>query len=197
LCVLAVRPQASAGSPAAGALAAGRLPGLPDAAFETDGQITRRELRVLALAALRPGPGERLWDVGAGSGSIGIEWLRAEPLAQATAIEARADRCERAGRNAAALGVPGLDLICGRAPQALAALPAPDAVFIGGGLTADGVLEACWQALRPGWWRTRSPWSRRPYCTAGSGPAAALWSGPRSATLSRWAASPPGGRPCR
>ena len=150
LCVLAVRPQASAGSPATGAPASGRLPGLPDAVFETDGQITRRELRVLALAALRPGPGERLWDVGAGSGSIGIEWLRAEPLAQATAIEARADRCERAGRNAAALGVPGLDLICGRAPAALAALPAPDAVFIGGGLTADGVLEACWQALRPG-----------------------------------------------
>jgi precorrin-6Y C5,15-methyltransferase (decarboxylating) len=150
LCVLAVRPQASAGRPAAGVLAAGRLPGLPDAAFETDGQITRRELRVLALAALRPGPGERLWDVGAGSGSIGIEWLRAEPLARAVAIEARADRCERAGRNAAALGVPGLSLICGRAPEALASLPAPDAVFIGGGLTADGVLEACWQALPPG-----------------------------------------------
>ncbi|HEU5420474.1 MAG TPA: precorrin-6y C5,15-methyltransferase (decarboxylating) subunit CbiE [Streptosporangiaceae bacterium] len=150
LCVVAVRPRASAGPLADGTLAAGRLPGLPDAAFETDGQITRRELRVLALAALRPGPGERLWDVGAGSASISIEWLRAEPLARAIAIEARADRCERAGRNAAALGVPGLSLICGRAPEALAGLPAPDAVFIGGGLTGDGVLEACWQALRPG-----------------------------------------------
>jgi precorrin-6B C5,15-methyltransferase / cobalt-precorrin-6B C5,C15-methyltransferase len=150
LCVLAVRPRASAAPPAARALAAGRLPGLPDAAFETDGQITRRELRVLALAALRPGPGERLWDVGAGSGSIGIEWLRAEPLARAIAIEARADRCERAGRNAAALGVPGLGVVCGRAPDALAALPAPDAVFIGGGLTTDGVLDTCWRALPPG-----------------------------------------------
>jgi len=150
LCVVAVRPRASAGPLAAGTLAAGRLPGLPDAAFETDGQITRRELRVLALAALRPGPGERLWDVGTGSGSISIEWLRAEPLARAIAIDARADRCERAGRNAAALGVPQLSLICGRAPAALAGLPAPDAVFIGGGLTAEGVLEACWQALPAG-----------------------------------------------
>jgi len=150
LCVVAIRPRAGAGPRPDRALAAGRLPGLPDAAFETDGQITRRELRVLALAALRPGPGERLWDVGAGSGSISIEWLRAEPLARAIAIDARADRCERAGRNAAALGVPQLSLICGRAPAALAGLPAPDAVFIGGGLTAEGVLEACWQALPAG-----------------------------------------------
>jgi precorrin-6Y C5,15-methyltransferase (decarboxylating) len=145
LCVLAVAPRAS--SPAA---AAGRLPGLPDAAFETDGQITRRELRVLALTALRPGPRELLWDVGAGSGSIGIEWLRAEPLARAIAIEARADRGERIRRNAAALGVPGLSVICGQAPAALAGLAAPDVIFIGGGLTADGVLETCWERLPPG-----------------------------------------------
>ena len=144
LCVLAVRPQAS--PPAA----AGRLPGLPDAAFENDGQITRRELRVLALTALRPGPGELLWDVGAGSGSIGIEWLRAEPLARAIAIEARADRGERIRRNAAALGVPGLSVTCGPAPAALAGLPAPDVIFIGGGLTAEGVLETCWERLPPG-----------------------------------------------
>ena len=144
LCVLGIRPQADAGT------AAGRMPGLPDAAFESDGQLTRRELRVLALAALRPGPGELLWDVGAGSGSIGIEWLRAEPLARAVAVEARADRAERVQRNAAALGVPRLQVITGPAPAALAGLPPPDAVFVGGGLTADGLLEACWERLPPG-----------------------------------------------
>ena len=144
LCVLGIRPRATAGT------AAGRMPGLPDAAFESDGQLTRRELRVLALAALRPGPGELLWDVGAGSGSIGIEWLRAEPLARAVAVEARADRAERVQRNATALGVPGLQVITGPAPAALAGLPPPDAVFAGGGLTADGLLEACWARLRPG-----------------------------------------------
>jgi precorrin-6B C5,15-methyltransferase / cobalt-precorrin-6B C5,C15-methyltransferase len=154
LCVLAVRPVpggAQAGRAAADrALAAGRLPGLPDEAFETDGQITRRELRVLALTALRPGPGELLWDVGAGSGSIGIEWLRAQPLARAIAIEAHADRAGRAGRNAAALGVPGLRVACGTAPGVLAGLPAPDAVFVGGGVTTPGLLAACWERLRPG-----------------------------------------------
>lgn len=143
LCVVAVR--------AAGpALASGRLPGLPDDAFETDGQITRRELRVLALTALRPGPGELLWDVWAGSGSIGIEWLRAQPLARAIAIEARADRAARAARNAAALGVPGLRVTCGTAPGVLGGLPVPDAVFVGGGVTTPGLLAACWERLRPG-----------------------------------------------
>ena len=154
LSVLAVRPvpdgAQTGGAAADRALAAGRLPGLPDDAFETDGQITRRELRVLALTALRPGPGELLWDVGAGSGSIGIEWLRAQPLARAIAIEARADRAERAERNAAALGVPGLRVACGTAPGVLAGLPAPDAVFVGGGVTAPGLLAACWERLRPG-----------------------------------------------
>jgi precorrin-6Y C5,15-methyltransferase (decarboxylating) len=154
LCVLAARPVlagARAGGTAAGrAPVAGRLPGLPDEAFETDGQITRRELRILALAALRPGPGELLWDVGAGSGSIGIEWLRAEPRARAIAIDARADRAERAGRNAAALGVPGLQVVVGRAPEVLAGLPGPDAVFVGGGVTTPGLLDACWARLRPG-----------------------------------------------
>jgi precorrin-6Y C5,15-methyltransferase (decarboxylating) len=145
LCVLAVRPLAGAA-----ALATTRLPGLPDAAFETDGQLTRRELRVLALVALRPGPGDVLWDVGAGSGSIGIEWLRAEPLARAVAVEARAARAERVGRNASALGVPELSVVCGQAPAALAGLPDPDAIFVGGGLTAEGVLDTCWQRLRPG-----------------------------------------------
>lgn len=145
LCVLAVTAR-----PGPGALAAGRSPGLPDDAFENDGQITRRELRALALAALRPGPGQLLWDVGAGSGSVGIEWMRADPLARATAVEANPDRADRVRRNAAALGVPGLQVITGTAPPALAGLAGPDAVFIGGGLTADGVIETCWQRLPPG-----------------------------------------------
>jgi precorrin-6B C5,15-methyltransferase / cobalt-precorrin-6B C5,C15-methyltransferase len=144
LCVLAITAR-----PGPGAVA-GRTAGLPDSAYETDGQITRRELRALALAVLRPGPDELLWDVGAGSGSIGIEWMRADPLACAVAVEARPDRADRARRNAAALGVPGLQVVTGTAPAALAGLPDPDAVFIGGGLTADGMLPACWQRLRQG-----------------------------------------------
>jgi len=145
LCVLAVTAR-----PGPGGLAAGRSPGLPDDAFETDGQITRRELRALALATLRPGPGQLLWDVGAGSGSIGIEWMRADPLARAVAIEARPARAARIARNATALGVPGLQVITGTAPAALAGLPEPDAVFIGGGLTGGGLIEACWQRLPTG-----------------------------------------------
>ena len=145
LCLLAVTAR-----PGAGAAATTRVPGLPDDAYESDGQLTRRELRALALAALRPGPGQLLWDVGAGSGSVGIEWMRADPLARAIAVAARAARAARASRNAAALGVPGLQVITGTAPAALAGLPAPDAVFIGGGLTAHGLLEACWQRLSQG-----------------------------------------------
>ncbi len=126
------------------------MPGLPDAAFEHDGQLTKRELRALALAALAPVPGQLLWDVGAGSGSIGIEWLRVHPASRAVAVEPRADRRERIARNAAALGVPQLRVVAGTAPDALAGLDRPDAVFIGGGVTADGVLDACWDALPPG-----------------------------------------------
>ena len=145
LCVLAVTAGADPGWPAVG-----RTPGLPDDVYETDGQITRRELRALALATLRPGPGQLLWDVGAGSGSIGIEWMRADPLARSVAVEARPDRAARIGRNAMALGVPGLQVITGTAPAALAGLPEPAAVFIGGGLTAGGLIETCWQRLPAG-----------------------------------------------
>jgi precorrin-6Y C5,15-methyltransferase (decarboxylating) len=136
--------------PDAGTTLLPRVPGLPDAAYESDGQLTRRAARALAVAALAPGPGQLLWDVGAGSGSIGIEWMRADPRARTVAVEARADRCERIRRNALALGVPGLDVVCGAAPAALTGLPAPDAVFVGGGITADGVLETCWQSLAAG-----------------------------------------------
>lgn len=125
-------------------------PGLPDDLFESDGQLTKREIRALTLSALAPRRGALLWDVGAGSGSIGIEWMLADPSLGAIAIEARSDRAGRVRRNAEALGVPGLRLIEGEAPAALAALPAPDAVFVGGGATDAGVLDAVIAALRPG-----------------------------------------------
>jgi precorrin-6Y C5,15-methyltransferase (decarboxylating) len=127
-----------------------RTAGLPDDAFEHDGQITKRAIRAVTLAALAPAPSQLLWDIGAGSGSIGIEWLRAEPSARAIALEPRAERAERAIRNAHALGVPQLDVREGRAPDALAGLDAPDAVFIGGGVTEPGLIERCWDSLRPG-----------------------------------------------
>ena len=127
-----------------------RTPGLPEDAYEEDGQITKREIRALALAALAPVPGQLLWDVGAGSGSIGIEWMRTHAASRAIAIEPRADRRERIARNAAALGVPGLAVVPGTAPDALAGLPTPDAIFIGGGVTVPGVVPACWDALDPG-----------------------------------------------
>jgi precorrin-6B C5,15-methyltransferase / cobalt-precorrin-6B C5,C15-methyltransferase len=125
-------------------------PGLPDTAFEHDGQLTKREVRAVTLATLAPLPGELLWDVGAGSGSIGIEWLRTDPSRRAIAVEPVAERAERITRNARTLGVPGLQLVVGKAPEALTGLPTPDAIFVGGGVTGDGVLEACWSALRPG-----------------------------------------------
>jgi precorrin-6B C5,15-methyltransferase / cobalt-precorrin-6B C5,C15-methyltransferase len=127
-----------------------RVPGLPDDAFEHDGQITKREVRALALAALAPVPGQLLWDVGAGSGSVGVEWMRVHPASRAIAVEPRADRRDRIARNAAALGVPGLLVVSGSAPDALTGLPRPDAVFVGGGVTDDGVVRACWDALAAG-----------------------------------------------
>lgn len=127
-----------------------RLAGLPDAAFKHDGQLTKRDVRAMTLARLAPIPGELLWDVGAGSGSIGIEWMRAHPSCRALAIEADAGRQQLIEHNRDALGVPGLQLIRGSAPQALAGLETPDAIFIGGGVTRDGVLDTCWHHLRPG-----------------------------------------------
>lgn len=124
--------------------------GLPDNAFEHDGQLTKRDLRASALARLAPTPGGHLWDVGAGAGSIGIEWMRAHPTCRATAIEGNPDRASRIARNAARLGVPGLDVVTGRAPDALTDLSAPDAIFVGGGATVPGVLDACVAALSPG-----------------------------------------------
>jgi precorrin-6B C5,15-methyltransferase / cobalt-precorrin-6B C5,C15-methyltransferase len=127
-----------------------RAAGLPDAMFEHDGQLTKRELRAITLAALAPRRGERLWDVGAGAGSVAIEWMLADPSLLAVAIEAQAERVARIRRNAASLGVPGLEIIEGAAPAALAGLPPPDAIFVGGGASDPGVIEAVEAALRPG-----------------------------------------------
>jgi precorrin-6Y C5,15-methyltransferase (decarboxylating) len=126
------------------------VPGLPDDVYESDGQLTKREIRAVTLAALAPIPGQLLWDVGAGSGSIGIEWMRSHRACRAVAIESSDSRVARIVHNASSLGVPGLRVVEGRAPDALAGLPVPDAVFIGGGLTRDGVVDACLAALRPG-----------------------------------------------
>ncbi|MCX2688747.1 precorrin-6y C5,15-methyltransferase (decarboxylating) subunit CbiE [Pseudomonas sp. DCB_AW] len=127
-----------------------RVAGLPDSAFLHDGQLTKRDVRAITLARLAPLPGELLWDVGAGCGSIGIEWMRAHPACRALAIEADAGRQGFIEHNRDALGVPGLQLVRGKAPEALAGLEQPDAVFIGGGVTREGVLDLCWQRLRPG-----------------------------------------------
>ncbi len=126
------------------------VPGLPDGLFESDGQLTKAEVRAATLAALAPRRGELLWDVGAGSGSVGIEWALAHPDNRVLAVEARAERAGRIGRNAARCGVTQLTVIGGEAPAAFAGLPAPDAVFIGGGIGAPGLVEAAWEALRPG-----------------------------------------------
>ncbi|MEH6376551.1 precorrin-6y C5,15-methyltransferase (decarboxylating) subunit CbiE [Streptomyces sp. KLMMK] len=125
-------------------------PGLPDDVFEHDGQLTKRHVRAATLAALAPAPGELLWDVGGGSGSIAIEWMRAHRTCRAVSVERDPARASRIARNAEALGVPALRVVTGAAPAALAELPAPDAVFIGGGLTAPCLLAACWEALPPG-----------------------------------------------
>jgi precorrin-6Y C5,15-methyltransferase (decarboxylating) len=126
-----------------------KTPGLSDDWFEHDGQITKREMRALTLAQLAPRPRELLWDVGSGSGSISIEWLLADFSTRAIAIEKNPERCARIRANAAALGVPHLTVVEGEAPQALAGLDRPNAIFIGGGFTAPGLIDECWSALAP------------------------------------------------
>ena len=126
-----------------------RAAGLADDLFEHDGQITKREIRALTLSALAPRRGELLWDVGAGSGSVAIEWMLADVSLNAIAIEQRGDRAARIRRNAAACGVPHLQLIEAAAPAALEGLAPPDAVFIGGGASTPGIIDASQAALRP------------------------------------------------
>ena len=125
------------------------VPGLPDEAFEHDGQLTKREVRAVTLSALVPLPGQMLWDVGAGSGAIAIEWMRAG--GRAVAIESKPDRLARIARNAARLGVPDLEIIAGRAPDALPLdREPPDAIFVGGGVSEAGLLDICWSCLARG-----------------------------------------------
>jgi precorrin-6Y C5,15-methyltransferase (decarboxylating) len=133
-----------------GAIVIPRMAGLPDELFSHDGQLTKREIRAVSLSTLAPRGGELLWDVGAGSGAIGIEWLLAHPANRAIGIEAREDRLGTARANARSLGVPHYDLRLGTAPDALKGLPTPDAVFVGGGASREGVLDAVWQALPKG-----------------------------------------------
>ncbi|GGW73237.1 precorrin-6Y C(5,15)-methyltransferase [decarboxylating] [Streptomyces xantholiticus] len=133
-----------------GALRLSAVPGLPDEAYEHDGQLTKRHIRAATLAALAPAPGELLWDIGGGSGSIAIEWMRTHPSCRAVTVERDPVRAARIARNADTLGVPALRVVTGAAPNSLTGLPVPDAVFIGGGLTAPGLLDACWAALPPG-----------------------------------------------
>ncbi|HEY4746001.1 MAG TPA: precorrin-6y C5,15-methyltransferase (decarboxylating) subunit CbiE, partial [Steroidobacteraceae bacterium] len=163
-----------------GARVIARAAGLPDALFEHDGQITKREIRALTLSALAPRRGETLWDIGGGAGSVAIEWMLADVSLRAVAIEANAARAARIARNAAAFGVPGLQVVHGTAPEAFSTViaresgqsrlqasgstgcpafagddgptysPPPDAIFIGGGANDPRVLSAATAALRPG-----------------------------------------------
>ena len=127
-----------------------RTSGLPDSAYLHDGQLTKREIRAVTLSTLAPIPGELLWDVGAGCGSIAIEWMRSHRGCRAIAIERHPNRLQYIAENASNLGVPELKIVAGSAPDALANLPQPDAIFIGGGVTAEAVLETCWNALGDG-----------------------------------------------
>jgi len=133
-----------------GARILAKAAGLADELFEHDGQITKREIRCLTLSALAPRRGDLLWDVGAGSGSVSIEWLLADGSLNAFAVEERSDRVARINRNAAAFGVPHLTVIEGAAPAVLGGLGVPDAVFIGGGASTPGMIDVVQGALRSG-----------------------------------------------
>lgn len=127
-----------------------RLPGLPDEAFENDGQLTKREVRAITLSALAPIAGEHLWDIGAGCGSVAIEWMRQHPRNSAVAIEHNPTRLLFIAGNANALGTPQLEIISRKAPDSLSDLATPDAVFIGGGLSEEDMMSTSWAALRSG-----------------------------------------------
>ncbi|MGC4949393.1 precorrin-6y C5,15-methyltransferase (decarboxylating) subunit CbiE [Streptomyces sp. DT224] len=135
---------------APGTLRLGAVPGLPDEVYAHDGQLTKRHIRAATLGVLAPAPGELLWDIGGGSGSIAIEWMRVHPSCRAVTVERDPVRAARIAENADRLGVPGLRVVTGRAPDCLDQLPQPAAVFIGGGLTAPGLLDTCLAALPPG-----------------------------------------------
>ncbi|HHS82574.1 MAG TPA: precorrin-6y C5,15-methyltransferase (decarboxylating) subunit CbiE [Devosia sp.] len=130
-----------------------RVPGLSDHLFRHDGQLTKRQVRAATLAHLAPFPGALLWDLGAGSGSIGIEWMRAAAGARATCVEINSERCANIRHNAGALGVPALEVVCADSAQWLASRDVstlPDAIFLGASLTDEPLFETCLKALRPG-----------------------------------------------
>lgn len=127
-----------------------RVAGLSDDAFVHDGQLTKREVRAATLAALAPAPDQMLWDIGAGCGSVSIEWMRVARGCEAIAIEHNEDRLKMIATNADQLGTPRLKVIAGKAPDALVGLRAPDAVFIGGGVGNEGVFDVAWQNLKSG-----------------------------------------------
>jgi precorrin-6Y C5,15-methyltransferase (decarboxylating) len=135
---------------APGAALLSTVPGLPDEAFQHDGQLTKREVRAATLAALAPVPDQLLWDVGAGCGSVAIEWMRAAARTRAVAVERRPDRVALIAANAAALGTPLLEVVEAEAPAALDGLEDPDAIFLGGGVGTPGLLDDCWARLKPG-----------------------------------------------
>ncbi len=126
------------------------IPGLPDDAFETDGQMTKREARAVTLAHLAPLPGQFLWDVGAGTGTVGIEWMRVHPSCSCIAFEQHRDRAARIRRNAERLGVPGLKVVEGVAPETFANRMSPNSIFLGGGVANEILFNACWTALLSG-----------------------------------------------
>lgn len=126
------------------------VPGLPDDAFDSDGQLTKREVRAATLSRLAPLPGQLLWDVGAGTGTIGIEWMRAHRSCRCIAFEQREDRAARIKLNANRLGVPALQVVLGSAPSTFVGQEQPDAIFLGGSVSAPGLLEACWERLPTG-----------------------------------------------
>ncbi|MBL8596775.1 MAG: precorrin-6y C5,15-methyltransferase (decarboxylating) subunit CbiE [Devosia sp.] len=133
-----------------GAALLSTVPGLPDEAFVNDGQLTKREIRAVTVSRLAPYPGALLWDVGAGCGSIGIEWLRAARDASAIAFEREGERLQMIAVNAANLGTPTLRIENGDAPDSLVGMPVPDAVFLGGAVANETLFHACWTALRSG-----------------------------------------------
>ncbi|VAW19464.1 Precorrin-6Y C(5,15)-methyltransferase [decarboxylating] [hydrothermal vent metagenome] len=126
------------------------IPGLPDDFFNNDGQLTKREVRAISLARLAPFAGALLWDVGAGSGSVAIEWMRAAPGAKAICFEKDLKRCDLIAQNRLDLGVPSLEIVAGTAPASLAGRPSPDAIFIGGNVNSPQLFDACYKALKAG-----------------------------------------------
>jgi precorrin-6Y C5,15-methyltransferase (decarboxylating) len=126
------------------------VPGLPDEAFLSDGQLTKREVRAITVGKLAPYPGALLWDVGAGCGSVAIEWMRAARDARAIAFEREGERLQMIAVNADRLGVPTLQMENGDAPGSFAGMPVPDAVFLGGSVGDEALFQSCWAALRAG-----------------------------------------------